>query len=346
MKRASRSARFGPLLALVLGTSCGPSGFDPASIQGFDQWQALIGTAWSEIQEAPFTTAFQGVRRVEFRVPDHEGAFVEAAYRELVTCDGLGGFSIHPLSAETPVFPDEETFLLIQESRQGFFFRYRDFQVRDADQLLANFQLVGGIHPTIVAGRSCMEAQLLRLSAGGHHYRVAFDVETGLPLRCVEYDDVANAVASVAFESIDFAPTLLGVDYFQPSNLEVPFDLLDPHAASLLGFEPRIPAFVPPGFKLIETAKVEDHLARRWLKLGYTDGVEMLFFLHRSVDATGAVSYPVVPRRNGNATEDEVLVFDAGPVVVLQGIVGGDEFIVVGEIAEADLLRMIDSALD
>ncbi len=337
-----------PVLAVLL-TSCVVVGCAPkssqaaatqATVQESQPQQASLTLSyptWDMIQAAPWTTTYQGVRSVEFTVVGPEGPQM-VRYKERVSCDGSGSYSIEPLQAETLVYPDEPTFLLLQEQRQGFFYRYRDFAVRDARIMLENFQLLS-VDVVTIAGRTCREVELLRKIPGGHHYQVAFDVETGIPLRYVEFDDEVQPVAQMEYESVDFAPSLNGVAYHLPANREVLLDMNEALGTlRVLGFTPRSPAFVPEGFELMETTKVEEPNGRRWVKWTYTDGVETLFFLHRT-DQPG----DPVPRQNEPA---RMLVYDAGPAMIVQGSVGVHEFIAVGEVSETALLTMVDSALD
>ena len=342
----SRALFSAGLLAAAVTPGCGdPDALLFPTVQDEELLVQMFDEAWATLQAAPRTVPYSGIRRVSFRTLGPEGTFIDVAYREQVWSDGNGQFHIQPLDAEGPVFPDEATFLLMQARREGFFFRYRDFEVRDADLLVQNYELFGGVHAEQFVGRSGMRAQLLRKLGGGRHYEVVFDIETGLPLRYVEFGDDAEPLASLEYESLDLDPDLSNVPWHLPSNVEETLDLADGSAFAVLGFEPVLPQEVPEGFELHEAAKVEDHQSGRWLKLGYTDGAEMLFFLSRPRPAP--VSLPTTPRsRKSVQPQDVVKVFGAGPVTVLQGAVGQHEFIVAGEVDQDLLLQMIDSAID
>lgn len=325
---------------LAVAASCGavglPLGADQAAL--VDQFPLV----WKQIQEAPYTTRYRGERRIEFSAPGAESDRV-VRYVEEVTCDGLGRFGIEPLYVETEVHPDPATFLLLQGARQGFFFRYRDFAVRDADLVLENFELSGGLEEVLVAGRTCLQARLVRKQAGGHHYEVAFDLLTGLPLRCVEYDEDARRTYGMEFLTVDFAPELGQVAFHVPRNSEEP--LVEGAERESLGFEPVRPLILPAGYRASSASKVEDDLGRRWFKLEITDGIEVLFFLCRS--RAGMPSLPTTLRSSVRDRDTgEVMVFQSGPVTVAQGVVGDWEFIAVGDAPAEPLLRMIDSALD
>lgn len=347
MRRLRALAGFS-LGALAALAACGPQNttgvYIPPNLSQAEFTQ-LVASTWDALQAAPWVTPYSGERTVEFTVPSHEDVPVTIRYRERIVTDGEGGFTIEPLQAETPVFPDEATFLLLQAQREAFYFRYRDFAIRDGDRLLENFQVVGDVLPVTIAGRACQEVQIVRRVSGGRHYRIAFDVETGVPLRYVEYDDNVEEIARMEFDSVDFAPTFDGVPFHIPSNAEVELDLADASDTFRhLGFAPREPGFVPAGFGLFETAKVEDVVGRRWLKLGYTDGVEVLFLLHREV-VNGQYALPTtLPTKGTKRHRDEVMVFTGGPMTVVQGTLGDHEFIAVGEIDDSSLLRMLDSA--
>ena len=330
-----------PLLAGLALQSCGvslPTGLPatagvPAALQG----------QWDQIQLAPSNTRYQGEREVTFTVDLGGDESVQTKYVERVSCDGQGNFNLLPLYAESPVFPDEATFLTLQERREGFYFRYRDFKIRDLTSFLENYSSMGAGHPVTFLGRSAWKIVFVRNTPGGRHYIVTFDVNTGLVLAYEEYDKQGSLLASLEYTSLDMAPDLSGVAFFIPGNNEQPLDLAATNLEQILGFKPRLPKTLPEGFVLLETASVTDNAGNLWIKAGYTDGVEMLFFLHREHTASGYQLPTSASSRSGPA-RDEVTLFKAGSVLAAQGTVAGQDMIAVGEVSESDLLDMINSA--
>jgi hypothetical protein len=334
-----------PLLPLLLVglalPACGvPLPTDGPDVPGVP---AALQGEWKQLQLAPWNTRYQGDRRISFYLEMDGQEPIFTQYVERVSCDGEGNFHILPLYAESLVAPDEATFLLLQERREGFFFRYRDFRIRDLTAFLQNYRNLNAGKSVTVAGRPAWEVVFVRKIPGGRHYVVDFDIETGLVLGYEEYDDTGAKVATLEYLSIEMDPDLDGVPYFVPGNNERPIDLATEDPVAILGFRPRLPQQLPPGFSLLETASVTDDAGNQWFKAGYSDGVEMLFFLHR--ERTKAVyQLPVSSSSRQTQSRDEVTVFRAGNVIAAQGTVKDQELIAVGEVPESDLLMMINTA--
>ncbi|MFT5284449.1 MAG: hypothetical protein ACI8TQ_000605 [Planctomycetota bacterium] len=299
---------------------------------------------WDQIQLAQSNTLYQGERRITFTVELSTGEPIQSKYIERVSCDGAGNFNLLPLYAETPVYPDEATFLELQERREGFYFRYRDFRIRDLTTFLENFRNLDAGSAQTFLGRSAWRVIFVRDTPGGRHYVVTFDVDTGLVLQYDEYDKMGTLVAGLEYTSLDMAPDLSGVAFFIPGNNEQAIDLATDDAQQILGFKPRFPEALPAGFTLMETASVTDTFGNIWIKASYTDGVEMLFFLHRERNA-GFFQLPTSSSSRSGVSRDEVILFKAGTVLAAQGTVDGHDMIAVGEVPEAHLLGMINSAL-
>jgi len=333
-----------PLLSVLLIAAALPGcGVEsPVGLPGTPGVPAAFQGEWDQIQQAPWNTRYQGERRVTLSVDLESGERVQTQYIERVSSNGQGKFNILPLQAETPVFPDEPTFLTLQGRREGFFFRYRDFRIRNLELFRKNYRHLDAGSSVIVAGRQAWEVRFVRTGPGGRTYAVAFDLETGLVLRCNEYGERGVLLAALEYTSLDLDPDLSGVAFFVPGNDEVSFNLGSGEGQSILGFKPYLPKAIPAGFVLHETASVSDDMGNRWFKAGYTDGAEMVFFLHRE-RGTETYDLPITAKTKqaGPSSRDEVSVFRAGTVRAAQGTVRGQDMIVIGEIAEGDLLRMM-----
>lgn len=279
------------------------------------------------------TMAHEGRRRVSFFEPGG-GVPKSVAYLERVVTDGQGRFAIEPLEALTPVLPDEATFLLRMQAREGFIRRYRDFQVRDFALFRRTYAVeVGG--SLVVAGRDCRAIVATNRSTGAR-FELAVDGSTGLILRSDEFDETGERVASVEYIEYHDVPNLSNVLFHQARNEERSYDP-DQRLAPQLGFKPRRPRTLPLGYELLEVATVaEPDSGRGWLKLTFGDGVRPLFFLQPT---------PPGPTIVRGEEGDKVVVMRWGAVLMAQAWIRGHEFIAVGRVSEEELLDLIESAL-
>jgi len=329
------------LATLLLGVTLSSCGVDqPVGLPGTPGVPAALQGEWNQIQLAPWNTRYQGERLVTVTVELDGSERVQTRYTELVSSDGSGRFNILPLQAETPVAPDEPTFLTLQAQREGFYYRYRDFRIRDLEAFRENYRHLDTGTSVTVAGRSAWEVRFVRNGKKGRVYAVAFDLETGLVLRSNEYGPRGLLLSGLEFTSLDLDPDLSGVAFFVPGNDEQGFDLESGEGEGILGFKPHLPKSVPAGFVLYETASVTDDMGYRWFKAGFTDGVEMVFFLHRERGA-GTFDLPMTATAKLATPRDEVRLFRAGRVSAAQGTVRGQDLIVIGEASERELLQML-----
>ncbi len=286
----------------------------------------------------PFATvAHEGRRRVTFF--EHGGGVPKyVAYVERVVTDGRGNYAIEPLQALTPVLPDEATFLLLMQAREGFIRRYRDFQVRDAALFRRNYAVeVSGA--LVVAGRDC-RALVVSNRLDGGRFELAVDAATGIVLRAEEFDDAGLSLASVEYTDYQEQPDLSNVLFHQQRNQETSYDPKQ-RLGPQLGFKPRRPKTLPPGYELVEVATVADpDSGREWLKLTFGDGVRSLFFLQ---PMPSLLSIPSGLARSGEG--DKIVLMRWGPVRVAQARIERYEFIAVGRATEEELVDLIESAL-
>ena len=347
-----QSLALGAALLAGLTSSCGDS------LAGGPQ--PTIPELMQSIQLAPQTTAFQGTRRVKI---DHslEGTPIHLEYTELVSSDGAGQFSIQTQDVVDAGRMDPFLFQQMQDARAGFFWRYRDFGVKDWQLFTANWQATDLGKSVLVAGRVSWELSVERKTGSNTRYQIAVDLNTGLILRCLEFHSHGNGVeaqvASFEFESIDFAPVFT-VDHpwHQPSNAEQ-WIVQGTDIEQQLGFSPLSPKLPPAGYQLLEVSYVQEPTAemRRWLKLTYTDGIDSAFFLFgQPASMTGETStegYVGGPSGAGVAPNnslqdnDEAIYLNAGSVTAVEAHIGGYDFIGVGKVDVHDLLVMIQSAL-
>jgi hypothetical protein len=334
-----------PLAACAPGSTSSGPGDAPASTP------ASAGDVPTEqllprISRAPEHVAYHGTRRVKMRYRV-VGIQQDLEYVERVFADGEGRFGIDVVDVVSPAMtPDrKEFFELLQDNRQGFFYRYRDFRIHDLNLFREGYEVrVTG--RTTVCERECVELVVHRRERPNRSYRIAVDPRTGLVLRSEEFAG-ERLVSSVCFE--EFAEGLpaaetgyysglferSGVDPSRPGRPQVGFPILRP-------------TLVPEGYRL-ETADSLEDRGRTWVRLVYGDGVEQVFFLHSPEPRP---SRPSEVERDPLATvsaerrADRVTVAHVGPWTVLDGSVNGQGIVAMGKVSEEELLQMVQSAVE
>jgi hypothetical protein len=333
MRRLLRAAAC--VLACVVG-ACERIDTPPPTTKSIAVGQGI--TQASPLGSDPrLNIAHTGVRRLEFASETGPALF----FLERIASDGQGKYALEPLGPAGSSVPDWNAFELMQHLREGFLFRYRDFNVRDPQLLQQNWSLTNQ-GETEVAGRACRAYRLERRYGEPVAYEVSVDEATGLVLASRELDAQGLPIASMVYESIELAPTLDDVVWHVPSNQEErvdsPEELQAETSTRLL--EPRL---LPEGYASFEAARVGDGDGRTWLKRTYSDGIEPLFFMQeleprpRGKNARGENLAPAVP--------SAAIVFRMGAVTVIQGEIEGFHLIAIGKVSEAELLDLVESAL-
>ena len=343
MKKLAGLQRLGLSAALATAVL---AGCDGSSVQGAGSGVVASGAdpyapLFEQVDSAPWTTIYAGVRRVESHVIDESGNQIDLAYREEVKADGDGNFTIEALQALSFV-PNEEVFLLKQDARESFLYRYRDFQIRDLSLFYANYVAVDLGQQVTIADRAASVFLIERSEPGSSSYTVAFDDETGLVLRHEERDVSGFLISAMEFESYDATPDLSGAVWSQPTASPVSLDVTA-DLSGQAGFDVLEPGVLPAGFFLWRAHTLIDAASGDWIKLTYTDGVEPLFFFHLGLPVSS----------NSDATlpgdwkqADEVWVYDIGAVQVVQGRVRGTDVLALGKVSDDDLLDMVESAVE
>lgn len=304
---------------------------------------AYIFELFEQVQEAPLRVAHSGVRRLELSY-DLGGTVQDLSYRERVVTDGTGRYSIETIEALTPV---DSTFLPLQSERAGFYFRYRDFKVRDLSEFLANYAVYDLGQPVLFLGRTAWQFEIhTKHLESPVHYQLTFDIDTGLLLRSVELGDSGQVYARLEYETFELDPDLAGVSFHQVSNAEAPATL-GPALDVKLGFKVSVPTLLPTGYRLSEVSTLVDAFGGEWVKLTYTDGVESLFFVQsRAVQpATGVKLSPTTSVNFGSPQADKVLWMQVGPIVAVQGELGGLTRLAVGKVSKEALFDLLQSSL-
>ncbi len=339
-----------PLGALALSAALGLTG----CMHGSDT-SAVVIPLLEQAEAAPDVVPHRGTRHFMARTVGVGGSSV-VEYTEEIAMDGTGCFSVVPLEVISAA-GDAETFLSLQEIRQNFVQRYRDFRIRDRQLLLSNYlvQLPDTVGVE-VAGREAYQLTLdSKLADDGRRYEVALDTETFLVLRYREIADDGTLLTSMEYLTYSADPG--AIDCFESDFEENVIGEVLPTEAEL-GFEPMIPSALPPGYAFEETGFVNDPFGESWLKLSYTDGIEALFFLQRmphsapegplergTIQASSPQSFAVEPSDSVPDATGSVLIYDAGGVAAIQGRVNGSDVIAVGKVSRDDLFVLLDSSL-
>ncbi len=229
-----------------------------------------------------------------------------------------------------------QLFALLQEQRDGFFYRFRDFRIRDWSTFLQNWRVDDTGAEERVAGRRAAIIEVRRkVASEGSWYRAWIDPETALVMRADEMDKDGTLLSRVAFLSFTLTPDLAAAPLHGDRSPGVPFDLQSDTTA-ILGFQLLRPTILPAGYR-IERAESLTAGSNTWARLAFGDGVEELFFL-QTMGQIGHAEFDVGPR--------SVQVFRVGPWTVLQGQFHDTRAIVVGKTDLQGLLRMLKSAVN
>jgi hypothetical protein len=333
-------------LAALLG-ACGES----TSAPGTPAVPALNGAPAPDaaeqllqrIHEAPSTVAYHGTRRVKMSY-HVVGVPCDLEYVERVFADGQGRFGIEVLDVVSPSLSadDEDFFKLLQGNRQGFFYRSRDFRIRDLDLFREGYTLEQVGYAT-ACGRECVELEVRRRERSDRWYTVAVDPRTGLVLRSEEHVG-GQVITSIAFEELQLGLPPDAAFYKPPFELS-PFDAQRPGRPQV-GFEILRPSLLPDGYRVETIDKLEDQ-GRTWVRWIYGDGVEQVFFLHSPEPAAEAAEgSPGALEARADPLGDRVTVAAVGPWTVVDGAVRGQAVVAMGKVSEASLLQLVQSALE
>lgn len=290
--------------------------------------------------DARLRVAHTGLRRLEFMPIAGSGL----TFRERITTDGNGRYAIVPEELVESSSLEWGGFELLQRTREGFHFRYRDFLVRDPLLFERNWRTSELSHPALVAGRACQRYRLERLVGEPIAFELAVDAETDLVLASDEFDAQGQRVASMVYESLALGPQ--SAVWHVPANDEI---ALDAHSAVQDQLEVPVlqPRLLPAGHGLLEAAMVGTDPAERWLKLTFSDGIEPLFFLQQVPEREPGRAMRAERGHTGRLPESTsgVVVYQLGAATAIQGHVDGHELMVVGKAPQAELLDLIASAL-
>lgn len=324
-----------------LGAGCSDSSASaaqnsPAALQSHSSPGILL-----RMQSAPTQTKFSGERLLWMRA-EAQGANQTLSYTETIYADGLGGFSIEPGHVVQPNLAQgqQDLFEILQRTREGFLFRYRDFAVRDLALLEQNYFVQDLGTSVTIAGRTCQELRFERRLLPARVYVVAVDQVTGLVLRWEERNEAGLPMARMEYTSFDPAPSLIGVT-MHADLASTPLDPMTDNKG-LLGFPLRLPGVVH-GFQIVEANSVV-YDGRTWARVQYQDGIEPLLYLysHRSAIPSGRL----LARPDDPESLSVVRIYKAGAWTVAECSRAGSKFIVAGKLDESRLVETLQSAVE
>jgi hypothetical protein len=293
------------------------------------------------IASAPMTVAYGGKRHVRIHY-SIEGVPATLEYEEQVCSDGQGRSSIEPGTVVQPSMTRDEyeLFSALQQARDGFFYRYRDFRIRDFQVFLQNWRVRDIDLQETVAGVETIVLEFRRIDGAPTWYRAWIDPRTALVLRAEEYASGNQIASMMEFLTFDLAPDLTGRRLESDQFARNPLDLRADTAAAL-GFRIRTPTAIPDGYRLDRAESTNDG-TNTWVILTYTDGVDSLFFLQTS-DPQHQAGQPIP----GEFYVGPKVArgYHVGPWTVLQVRSGGERVLVLGKADSNGIERMLKSSM-
>ena len=293
------------------------------------------------IATAPMTVSYGGKRHVRVDYSD-AGAPAVLDYEEQVWSDGHGRFAIVPGDVARPHMTTEQLdlFTTLQQARDGFFYRYRDFRIRDLALFLQNWRLIDTGRQEVVAGVTTSVLEFHRIDGSPTWYRAWIDPQTALVMKAEERSTGDRLLSLVEFVQFQLAPDTTGLGLEDDQFLRTPFDPQS-NTVAQLGFQIRPPTLLPDGYRL-ERAESTSDGTHTWAILTYTDGVDSMFFL-QSVDPQTAGGQ--TPPGEYDVGRKVARGFHFGPWTVLQVRSDADRMVVLGKAESLGIERMLKSSI-
>ncbi|MEE8468106.1 MAG: hypothetical protein V3T22_06605 [Planctomycetota bacterium] len=317
----------------VAAAGPGPAGGGPQNSGGGN-------TAFlAKVADAPDRVAHRGTRKLEL----YYGGPAGVIYREDIGTDGKGYFSIELIELLTP-HPNPQFFQILQDGRQVMTYRFRDWLIRDYDLFLANYTHSVLNWSTVVAGRSCVQLDVMSTAPGTQiRYVVDVDPTNGMVMRWEEQDLAGQVLARMEYETYeprgDVSDMTLVRRNFPTSGHDLDEDL-----DAIFGFQPLIPSLLPnSAFQVlpdIEKSTVPNFQGGPdavWAKVYVTDGLEFAVVMSQARDPNPD---------NGEGLLGVVDHMQLGSWGALRGDMHGFPFVVAGKFGLDNLTLMLQSAVD
>ncbi len=302
------------------------------------QQSTSSGSLFDQVSHSLSTTALRGVRSVHlFADPADPSSEVE--YLEEVATDGQGHFTILPGQVLVPNVSgaDLAQFQLLQAAREGFFFRSRDFDVRDVARFGQQWIVTDLALQMDVAGVTASAFDLVRADGQGSRYRLAIDPQTGVVLSQEESTAEGQLLSRVQFQSLAYDADLSDLTLTGGTSQWLTVDLANQASLPFTLIRPTAP---PTGF-VFEQAATLSSGGDDWVRLTYGDGVDEVFFVFDAQRPSTAS-----PQTAIKAAGDSLRVLGFGAWTVIEGEVASRRLMVVGKAAQDELLLMLQSAFE
>ncbi|MCP3920060.1 MAG: hypothetical protein GY711_31415 [bacterium] len=284
------------------------------------------GSLLYRMHAAPTSTHYRGTRRIL-----SQQALSPFEYREEIGADGQGNFAVEPLEILSGQ-ANAQVLILLLDAREGLT-RYRDFHVRDVEQFRTNYT-VTMLAPTTLLGQSCLALRVD--SRNGHsasYYDVLVDDLSGLVLRSREFAvSDGRLLSEMEFETFVRDADLTGLQMRGEHRFPTESQNLD---RPDVGFELLRPSLPPTGYRVLTIDKVRGP-EFEWARFAYSDGLEMVFLMHRQQIASG---YP------NDASLGSVKSMPLGSWSIVTGEVKGFPLMMAGKVKDQDLFLMLQSSL-
>lgn len=215
-------------------------------------------------------------------------------HREMLTTDGQGGFLLELISVndtnaqggtDPQVAADWPLIEALFELRSPYYWRYRDFRIRDVGLLLQNYWLSSDGLAT-VAGRPVW---LLRSTSktDGRVFDYAVDQATGAFLSTRVHDPVRQVTLYTEFLNVDFQPDLSGMVFHNNGTVVMPLATGSPASWTTGSVALRF-RLIPAGYVLWRTEEilVPGQQVPYHVDV-YSDGAETLFLVQRPIASGG-----------------------------------------------------------
>ncbi|MEZ6020009.1 MAG: hypothetical protein R3F17_07880 [Planctomycetota bacterium] len=320
------------MLAITLPQwSCGGQVSAGGGLSGAEGGSTLDGSLLAVINRmagAPWGVPYSGNRVVSITGPSGLITFTES-----VAADGAGGFQLQPGEVLSGAV-NAHDFLTDQEQGKGFQYRYRGFQVQDAQLLQLNYTVsVLSNQGVATAGIPCTQLHIQRKDAGAGvidrlHYVVNVDPQTGVVLAWTQLDEAGNTVSMMEFANFTYGEP--AVEMYQSPMIEQPLNVGEDLKAQL-GFDVLRPGMLPRGYRMVTAAKVVTD-ETPWVRMVFSDGVESLFLMHREPELLAGV-----------AQASTLGSYENGERTVLMGTVNGFELIAEGKFGSVWMQDFVSS---
>ncbi len=169
--------------------------------------------------------------------------------QEVLLADGQGHSRLDVIQYSPglmqPYQSPSSQLVLNYENRMRFLIRYRDAHLGARAALLQNYRWTEDPVHVQVAGVDCV-----RYTAQSKHdmgdVEFLADAQTGLLLGWTFFANNGQILLKLETTQLNFAPNLTGVVWSSPLVGDQPY--VDPADRALLGYTPRFPQYLPPGF--------------------------------------------------------------------------------------------------